>query len=95
MARNGDGWKEIWGTEYGAPTGSTDPKAVSTGTQAQYITDGLRWWAGEPYTGPLFIHTVRDAPTNDPGDWHHHMGLLNINFTPKPAFSVLTNLLAH
>jgi hypothetical protein len=95
MARNGDGWKEIWGTEYGAPTGSTDPKAVSTGTQAQYISDGLRWWAGQPYTGPLFIHTVRDAPTNDPGDWHHHMGLLNINFTPKPAFSVLTNLLAH
>ena len=24
-----------------------------------------------------------------------NMGLLNINFTPKPAFSVLTNLLAH
>ena len=37
MARNGDGWKEIWGTEYGAPTGSTDRKAVSSGEQAQYI----------------------------------------------------------
>jgi aryl-phospho-beta-D-glucosidase BglC (GH1 family) len=93
MAANGDGNKQIWGTEYGAPTGSNDSKAVSTGEQAQYIADGLRWWTGHPYTGPLFIHTVRDAPMNDPGDWHHRMGLLNQDFSPKPAFSVLTNLL--
>jgi hypothetical protein len=30
---------------------------------------------------------------NDSGDWHHRMGLLNQDFSPKPAFSVLTNLL--
>jgi aryl-phospho-beta-D-glucosidase BglC (GH1 family) len=93
MAANGDGGKQIWGTEYGAPTGSNDRKAVSTGQQAQYVADGLRWWAAQSFTGPLFIHTVRDAPMNDPGDWHHRMGLLNNDFSPKPAFSVLTSLL--
>jgi hypothetical protein len=32
---------------------------------------------------------------NDPGDWHHRMGLLNNDFSPKPAYGVLASLLAH
>ena len=93
MASNGDGGKQIWGTEYGAPTGSNDPKAVSTGQQAQYIVDGIRWWTGQSYAGPMFIHMIRDAPLQDSGDWHHSMGLLNLDFSPKPAFGALTSAL--
>jgi hypothetical protein len=95
MAANGDGNKQIWGTEYGAPTGGNDPKRVTLGEQAQYIADGLSWWVGRPYTGPLFIKNIRDFPMNDPGDWHHRMGLLNNDFSPKPAYGVLASLLAH
>jgi hypothetical protein len=95
MAANGDGYKQIWGTEYGAPTGSADPKAVSPGQQAQYVAEGLRWWTSHSYTGPLFIHTVRDRPPDFSGDWHAYMGLVTQNFSAKPSLWVLTNLIAH
>jgi hypothetical protein len=93
MAANGDGHKQIWGTEYGSATGSTDRKAVTTSQQAQYLAEGLRWWVGRSYTGPLFVHTVRDDNPGFSGDWHAYMGLLYKNFTPKPAYWTLRNLL--
>jgi hypothetical protein len=93
MEANGDGHKQIWGTEYGSPTGSTDPKAVNTNQQAQYLVEGLRWWVMHPYTGPLFVQTVRDGWPGFPGDWHSYMGLLNRDFRPKPAYGLLTALL--
>ncbi len=93
MAAHGDGAKQIWGTEYGAPTGSTDPKRVTGAQQAQYIADGLRWWVARPYTGPLFIQTIRDGQADNPGDWSRSMGLLQSNFAPKLSYSVLTTLL--
>jgi hypothetical protein len=93
MVANGDGGKQIWGTEYGGPTGSNDQKAVTQGQQAQYIADGLRWWVGRPYTGPLFLHTIRDARPSAAGDWHSYMGLLNQDFSPKASFSTVTQLL--
>jgi hypothetical protein len=93
MTSNGDGAKKIWGTEYGAPTGSSDPKAVTPDQQAWYIEEGLRWWTSHTYTGPLFIHTVRDAPMTSPDDWHHCSGVLWQDYTPKPAFGRLAGLL--
>jgi hypothetical protein len=93
MASNGDGNKKIWGTEYGAATGSTDRKAVSIETQAQYLETGLRWWVGHWYTGPLFIHTVRDNTPEFSADWHAYMGVLYQNFRPKPSFWTMFRLL--
>lgn len=95
MASHGDGGKPIWGTEYGAPTGSSDRKRVSVQQQASYINTGLRYWASQSYTGPLMIDTVRDTPNygaNSPDNW---MGVLYSNFSPKPAFSTMSAILAH
>ncbi|MBV8949514.1 MAG: beta-xylosidase [Actinobacteria bacterium] len=93
MSAHGDGWKHIWGTEYGAPTGSSDPKRVSEADQANYIDEGVRWWVGQSYTGPLFIHTVRDQTPSAPNDWSAYMGLLRGDFSTKPAYARLTWLL--
>ncbi|MBV8950860.1 MAG: hypothetical protein JOZ99_08295, partial [Actinobacteria bacterium] len=93
MVANGDGGKQIWATEYGAPTGSTDPKRVTTAQQALYLVQGLQWWLAHPYAGPMFVHTIRDGLEGDAGDWSATMGLLQNNFAPKPSYTVLTALL--
>jgi hypothetical protein len=90
MAQNGDGNKQIWGTEYGAPTGSSS-MSVSENTQAQYILDGFNYWGGLSFTGPLFVHTIRDGTTSG-SDWSAHMGLTHPDFSPKPALGALRSL---
>ncbi len=93
MSQHGDGWKQIWGTEYGAPTGSSDPKVVNENDQANYLDQGLRWWVGKPWTGPLLVDTVRDYSPSFSNDWAAYMGLLRGNFSTKPAYSRLAWLL--
>jgi polysaccharide biosynthesis protein PslG len=95
MASYGDGGKQIWGTEYGAPTGSSDPKRVSTAQQASYINTGLRWWVGQSFTGPLMIDTVRDTPVYGAASPDNWMGVLYQNFAPKPAYYTMSGMLAH
>jgi hypothetical protein len=92
MSLYGDGDKKIWGTEYGAPTG-TDAKSVSEATQAQYIVEGLNYWNGLDFTGPMFIHTIRDATTTG-SDWSAYLGLTHADFSPKPALDAMRNLLS-
>ncbi len=96
MSSNGDGNKQIWGTEYGAPTGPAGYTfTVAPNTQAQYIVTGLRYWSSLPYTGPLFIDNVRDAPTQRYDDWHDNMGMLYQNFVPKPALGAMSSVIQH
>jgi len=79
MIDNGDSALRIWATEYGLPTAG--PNGVSEATQAAFIEDFLKTWAGatlvDPvtgfhYTGPAFIYTTRDVPgaeTTDQGSF--------------------------
>jgi hypothetical protein len=90
MLANGDGDKQIWGTEYGAPTG-TDSMSVDEATQAQYMLDGFTYWNGLGFTGPLFVHTIRDGTTSG-SDWSAHMGVTHTDFSPKPALNALHTL---
>lgn len=95
MNAHGDGWKQLWGTEYGAPTGGTDPKVVTPATQAQYIAQGALYWTSRPYTGPLFIQSVRDMGYADPAQWANFMGVMWQDFTPKPALQTVASMLTH
>jgi hypothetical protein len=90
MSLHGDGHKKIWGTEYGAPTGQ-DRMSVSEATQAEYIVEGFNYWANLDFTGPLFVHTIRDGTTSG-SDWSIHMGLARSDFSPKPALGALRTL---
>ena len=96
MSSNGDGNKQIWGTEYGAPTGPAGYSfTVSPNAQAQYIVTGFRYWTSLPYTGPLFVDNIRDAPTRRSDDWHSNMGLLYQNFGSKPALGAMSSIIQH
>jgi hypothetical protein len=85
MLANGDGAKQIWGTEFGAPTGSA-AQAVSEATQARLVTAGYAAWRSWSFTGPLFWYSLRDAGTNA-GDLEQNFGLLRHDFSPKPSFA--------
>ena len=90
MAANGDGYKQIWGTETGPPTGPCG-RCVSEATQAKWLAEETLIWRSWPFTGPLFWHAGRDAATgsNVPDE---NYGLLRSDFSPKPAFAVATDL---
>jgi hypothetical protein len=89
MVANGDGAKPIWGTETGGPTGGTDAKVISPDTQARYINETYTYWVGQTFTGPLFIHNLRDEGYSNPANPSAYMGVLYQDRTPKPAVSTM------
>lgn len=89
MARNGDGGKQIWLTEIGAPTCSCYD-GVSQDEQAKQITDVLAAAAGLPFVGPAFIYSVRDVNTGDQSSRERNYGaLLTTDWQPKASAAVL------
>ncbi len=84
MTANGDGWKQIWGTETGPPTGSCSG-CVTEETQFHWLEQEFVQWRTWSWAGPLFWHAGRDAATGSP-DPEENFGLLRSDFSPKPAF---------
>lgn len=83
----GDATKKIWGTEAGAPTG-TSSVAISEAQQAQWVHDYYDAWntAYADFTGPLFWFSQRDSGA-DRSQWLQNLGLLRRDFSRKPAFA--------
>ena len=103
MAANGDGAKKIWATEAGAPTASNvasgcvagPNSSVTEAQQAQFVTDYLKGWTQKfgSFTGPFIWFQIRDNGTN-PAARDDHFGLVRRDFSPKPAWTRLKQLLA-
>jgi polysaccharide biosynthesis protein PslG len=95
MVRAGWGDKQIWGTEFGAPTkglsrvttvvGTSRPDHVTEHVQAQIIAQGIRYWYAIPNAGPLFIQSDSDQwlpqIKNNGG-----FGLRRLNGSEKPSY---------
>jgi hypothetical protein len=88
MDSNGDGGKQIWLTELGAPT-IADGRGVSEEEQANQITDVLGAAARSQYIGPAFIFTVRDEPGHAADPEYTYGALLTADWRPKFAAEVL------
>ncbi len=88
MASNGDSYKKIWLTEFGAPTGG--PDSVTEDGQASIIQDAVGLWRNYDWAGPLFVYTYKDSGTN-PNTNENFFGLLRYNGTQKPAYNLLKN----
>jgi len=87
MTANGDGAKQVWGTEYGPPTAGS-PGSVSEATQAQWVTKAYSLWTSYDWAGPLFWYADRDQlPPGASGDAWNYYGLLHEDFSPKLAWS--------
>ena len=82
MQANGDGAKQIWITEVGAP--SDGPDGVGTAAQAEEITQVVEAAKASPYIGEVFFYTYQDSSV-DPD----YFGLLNADGSQKPAWGAL------
>ncbi len=79
MVSNGDGSKQIWLTEYGAPTSGVG--AVTPLFQAQSIADAFVWAQQYSWVGPLFAFDWQSSSYDTYGDY----GIFNADGTPTAA----------
>jgi polysaccharide biosynthesis protein PslG len=89
MISNGDENKQIWLTEFGAPT--SGPNSVSEKTQADMLINAYSELSKLRWAGPLFVYRLDETgqDTNDVEDW---FGLQDKNGQKKPSFKALQKL---
>ena len=85
MQGAGDGAKQIWMTEFGAPTGGEASRRVSEAEQAAQIKEGLPLAGSLPWAGPIFVYELRDRDGN-PASAESFFGLVRTDSSLKPAF---------
>jgi hypothetical protein len=98
MDANGDTKKQIWITEYGAPTDgpgaeatTTDPNYnnspdyVSQALQTEMLTQAVDQYKTTSYLGGFFWYSYKDLGTST-DTAENFFGLLNYNGMPKPAY---------
>lgn len=103
MALHGDSNKEIWLTEYGAPTGGPRKAAtesilgwpeydhVSEAYQAALLQEAYDAADNYPWAGPLFWYSYKDLGTSN-STKENHFGILRADGSAKPAYEVLGGL---
>ena len=99
MARNGDGAKPIWFTEFGWSVHDNRPdsppwqRGVSPAEQAAYLTRALGLIGSRyPYVERAFWY--KDAARPEEDEVQAGYGLLRADLTPRPAYTALKALLA-
>ena len=80
--------KPIWVTEFGWTTGTASGWQVSEQKQADYVRKSLPLLGAYSYLKSAVLYNLRDKGTN-PTSHEENFGLLNHNFTPKPAYAAL------
>jgi hypothetical protein len=103
MAANNDSSKQIWITEFGAPTNG--PGAIATSTnfnfnaspdhvddtlQAEMVTQATADYKADSWLGNFFWYTYQDLGTST-DDNNNFFGLLDYNGNQKPAYSAYEN----
>jgi polysaccharide biosynthesis protein PslG len=86
MVSHGDGAKQIWLTEFGAPSAGSG--GVGTTGQTTQITQAVQDAETTPWIGALFIHTYQDQASSP-----DYFGLLNADGSAKPAWAALAGAL--
>jgi len=84
MTANGDAAKQIWATEFGAPTGRSRT-SLTEAAQAQLVTLAYTKLQAWRWAGPGFLHSYRDrgkvgASTDD------GFGLVRADWSKKPSY---------
>jgi arabinogalactan endo-1,4-beta-galactosidase len=105
MVANGDGYKEIWMTEFGAPTGGpkgeasdagvglwSTPDHVTENYQAEMLEEAVRTQKTYGWAGPLFWYSYQDLGTNT-NTIENFFGIRRFDGTEKPAYFTLTTVL--
>jgi polysaccharide biosynthesis protein PslG len=107
MMANGDAEKQIWITEYGAPTGGPGileastrdtsfvghPDHVTEAIQEQMLSEAVADMRRYRWVGPFFWYSYKDMGTKQ-STIENFFGLLHFDGTPKPAYIMLKALLS-
>ncbi len=106
MAVNGDSAKQIWSTEYGAPTGGSKTSAtmsnygtvtnadhVSEDLQAYILSEAVKTRATQSWAGPLFWYSYIDLGTKKTTN-ENFFGLRRFDGSKKPSYDTLRALLS-
>lgn len=107
MTQNGDSNKQIWLTEFGAPTNGPggittcenytwedSPDHVDECLQANIFTEGITLAKQKPYVGPMFLYTYKD-PGYTIDNKENFFGLLRFDGSRKPAYEAVKNAIAN
>src|SRR4051794_18509603 len=89
MVANGDGGKQIWMTEFGAPTSGA--AAVSQQKQAEMIQQATDLAHGSSWAGPIMWYSYKDRGGNT-GDNENWFGLVGPNGEHKAAYNTYQNI---
>jgi len=87
MEKYGDSRKQVWITEFGAPTGS-GPYAASEEDQETALLQARQQVGRWDWAGPLMYYELVDGGT-DPGDVEQNFGVLREDLSPKLAADAL------
>lgn len=92
MASYGDGNKQIWITEYGAPTNgpANSGDYVSEDAQATMATQATNDIQGMPWVGPFFWYSFMDVGTSTSTN-QNFFGLVRADGSQKPAYAAFVN----
>ncbi len=104
MASHGDGAKQIWITEYGAPTGGPGPTAttnsynvaashVTEALQSQSVSDLAAQYLTYSWLGPVFWYSYQDAGTSQNTN-ENFFGLIRADGSHKPAYDAFVQAVA-
>ena len=93
MTSYGDAGKQVWATEYGAPTSEAAVGGISESLQARLVQRAYAAWARLPWTGPMIWYSYRDRGgiVSDPENF---FGLVRSDGTRKPAYFAYQGLAA-
>jgi hypothetical protein len=87
MVAHGDGNKQIWLTEFGAPTNGPDQSNfVSEAMQAQIATDSIQLYRRFSWAGPMFWYNYTDTGTSTSTN-ENFFGLVRGDGSQKPAYN--------
>ena len=86
MRRNGDGHKRIWITELGMST-----NGHSLEEQRAYLQQVFSILPLHPMVDKLFWYNFR-CIGEDPADREHNFGIVNHDFSPRPAYEALKQM---
>jgi hypothetical protein len=103
MIANGDSAKQIWITEFGAPTNGpgalatptnynfgANPDHVDETLQASMVTEAVTQYKATPWLGSFFWYSYKDQGT-DPNTNENFFGLLLYDGSKKPAYYAFYN----
>jgi hypothetical protein len=95
MAAHGDGSKQIWATEFGAPTSGPDIAGdhVTEAMQAQILSDAISLWHSYSWAGPFMWYDYKDSGTSTQNSENFY-GLVRADDSHKPSYDVWVNGIA-